>query len=582
MLASGIGSTTRAGRPARTVACASMPTMPQSERLDPRRWFAAAVVIMSVAIPVLDNTVLNVAIPTILREFHTELPSLQWVITGYSLTFATLLIIGGRLGDMYGHRRMFMVGAAIFGVGSFVASVSHSVPTLVVGEAIIEGIGASLLIPATLSILSTTFEGQERAVAFAAWGTVAGASVAFGPLVGGFLTTDYSWRWALRINVIAAPLFIIGALVLMRPDTRPEHRPRIDAPGAAMIATGSFAFVFGLSEAASYGMFRPLADFSVNGQVLWPATRPISIAPVAIVISALILVVFYRFERAKERRDRDPLFEFSQLEHQSFRYGLQTTMVLAMGQFGFLLVIPVLLQDGQHFTALRTGVYMVPMGALIALGAPIGARCTRSIGTTRVVRTGLVFEAVGLVVVALMISTHTTLLALLPGSALFGIGVGFASSQLTNVILSEVDRDKAGVASGTNTTVRQVGAALGIAVIGSLLNAQAIRHAVRAVRASSRIAGPVKASTIAAIRAKGVNYAPATNATRGDINVLTHALQTSVVDGARPALLFAAAVVTVGAFLSLLIPTSAPAAAGEAPIPGVEPGEVAVAVELLG
>ena len=176
----------------------------------------------------LDNTVLNVAIPTILREFHTDLPSLQWVITGYSLTFATLLIIGGRLGDMYGHRRMFIVGATIFGVGSLLASVSHSVPTLVLGEAIIEGIGASLLIPATLSILSTTFEGPERAIAFAAWGTVAGAAVAFGPLVGGFLTTQYSWRWALRINVIAAPLFVLGALLFMRPDERhgetAEHR----------------------------------------------------------------------------------------------------------------------------------------------------------------------------------------------------------------------------------------------------------------------------------------------------------------------------------------------------------------------
>jgi EmrB/QacA subfamily drug resistance transporter len=558
-----------------------MPTMPENERLDPRRWLAAVVVIVSVAIPVLDNTVLNVAIPTILREFHTDLPSLQWVITGYSLTFATLLIIGGRLGDMYGHRRMFMLGAAIFGVGSFLASISHSVPTLVLGEAIIEGIGASLLIPATLSILSTTFVGPERAIAFAAWGTVAGASVAFGPLVGGFLTTDYSWRWALRINVIAAPLFVIGALLLMHKDERPARRPSIDAPGAAMIAAGSFAFVFGLSEAATYGMFRPLQDFSINGNVVWPATRPISIAPLAIVVAALIFVGFYRFERSKERRDRDPLFEFSQLEHQSFRYGLQTTMVLAMGQFGFLLVIPVLLQDGQHFTALRTGEYMLPMGVLIALGAPIGGRLTRVIGTTRVVRTGLVFEAVGLVVVALMISTHTTLLALMPGSVLFGVGVGFASSQLTNVILSEVDRDKAGVASGTNTTVRQVGAALGIAVIGSLLNAQAIRHAVRSVRSSSRISAAVKASTIAAIRAKGVNYSPARGPSRGEISALTHALQSSVVSGARPALLFAAGVVTLGAFLSLLIPTAGPPTAAESLPPGVVSGEVAVAVELL-
>ena len=132
-------------------------------------------------------------------------------------------------------------------------------PTLVLGEAIIEGIGASLLIPATLSILSTTFEGPERAIAFAAWGTVAGASVAFGPLVGGFLTTNYSWRWALRINVIVAPLFVVGALALMRKDARPARRPRIDVPGAAMIATGSFALVFGLSEAATLRHVAPAA-----------------------------------------------------------------------------------------------------------------------------------------------------------------------------------------------------------------------------------------------------------------------------------------------------------------------------------
>ena len=546
---------------------------------DPRRWFAAAVVIVSVAIPVLDNTILNVAIPTILREFHTDLPSLQWVITGYSLTFATFLIIGGRLGDMYGHRRMFIVGAAIFGVGSLLASVSHSVPMLVLGEAIIEAIGASLMIPATLSILSTTFVGAERAVAFAAWGTVAGASVAFGPLVGGFLTTEYSWRWALRINVIAAPLFVIGALLFMRKDEPRAHRPRIDLPGAAMIATGSFLLVFGLSEAARYGMWRPLQDLSISGRTVWPASRPVSIAPITIAASVIVLTAFYFYERARERRNRDPLFEFGQLQHPSFRYGLQTTMVLAMGQFGLLLVIPVLLQDGQHFTAVKTGVYMLPMGILIALGAPLGARCTRLIGTVRVVRVGLLLEALGLVVVALMITPHTTLLALMPGTVLFGLGVGFASSQLTNVILSEIDPDKAGVASGTNTTVRQVGAALGIAVIGSLLNAQAIHHAVKAVNAVSGISERVRTSTIAGIRAQGVNFAPGSGIGRDQAAVLTHALRTSVVDGARPALLFAALVVALGALLSLLIPADAPVPA-ELPA-GTEPTGVGVAVELL-
>src|ERR1700704_4665768 len=164
---------------------------PIDQPLDPRRWFTASVVIVSVAIPVLDNSILNLAVPTILREFHTELPSLQWVITGYSLTFATLLIIGGRLGDIFGHRRMFVIGATVFGIGSLLASVATSVPTLFVGEALIEGIGASMMIAASLSVLSTTFpSGPERQTAFATWGAVAGASVAFGPILGGWLTTD--------------------------------------------------------------------------------------------------------------------------------------------------------------------------------------------------------------------------------------------------------------------------------------------------------------------------------------------------------------------------------------------------------
>jgi MFS family permease len=346
-------------------------------------------------------------------------------------------------------------------------------------------------------------------------------------------------------------------------------------PGAAMIATGSFALVFALSEAATYGLFRPLRDFSVGGTVVWPTERGISIAPVMFVIAVMILSGFAVFERAKERRGADPLFEFSQLRHHGFRYGLQTTMVLAMGQFGFLLVVPVLLQDGQHFTALRAGAYMVPMGVLIAVGAPLGARITRVIGTTRVVRIGLVLEAVGLAVVALMISTNTTLLALLPGSALFGIGVGFASSQLTNVILSDIDKEKAGVASGTNTTVRQVGSALGIAVIGSLLNAQTIKHAVRSVRTIDLPSG-VQSATIARLHAKGVNFTPPRGTQQAV--ALRHALEQSVVAGARPALLFAAAVVALGGFLSLLIPNIGPLVesadgSGKLPMSALIPGE---------
>ncbi|HWW44600.1 MAG TPA: MFS transporter, partial [Acidimicrobiia bacterium] len=246
----------------------------------------------------LDNSVLNVAIPTILRDFHTTLPSVQWVVTGYALTFASLLIIGGRLGDLYGHRRIFIIGAALFGVGSLLASVSWNVSSLILGEAIIEGIGASLMLPATLAIISNTFQGAERGLAFAGWGTTAGAAAAFGPLVGGFLTTEYSWRWAFRINVIVAPVAILGAVVFMR-RTEPakDRRPQLDMTGAALVAAGMFLLVFALSEGATYGWFRPVKDFSVGGVQLWPSTLPVSLIPLIFGVAAVILFGFYRLER---------------------------------------------------------------------------------------------------------------------------------------------------------------------------------------------------------------------------------------------------------------------------------------------
>jgi EmrB/QacA subfamily drug resistance transporter len=530
------------------------PVYASEEQADPRRWFAAAVVIVSVLIPVLDNTVLNVAIPAILREFHTDLPSLQWVITGYSLTFATLLIIGGRLGDVYGHRRLFIIGAAIFGGGSLLASVSTSVPTLFLGEALIEGIGASMMIPATLSILSTTFRGPERAKAFAAWGAVAGAAVAFGPVVGGFLTTDYSWRWAFRINVIVAPLIVAGALLFMRADERPTRRPRIDIPGAVMIAAGSFALIFGLSEGGTYGWWKPLKDLTVAGASVWPASRHVSAVPLAFAFAAVVLAAFVVYERAKERAHADPLFEFGQLRHLGFRYGLLTTMVLAMGQFGLLFVLPVLLQDGARLSALETGEWMIPMGVLIALGAPIGARLTRVIDTTVVVRLGLALEAIGLATVAFSITSQPTFLQILPGSVLFGLGVGFASSQLTNVILSDIEPDKAGVASGSNATVRQVGLALGIATFASLLNVQTIRHAVDAVRKFPGLSDAAKSRVVAQLHAKGVAFDPRTIGDRARLHGLDRLMGSAVADGARPALLFASGVVAVGTLLSFLIP----------------------------
>jgi EmrB/QacA subfamily drug resistance transporter len=445
--------------------------------LDPRRWITLGIMLIAVLIAGLDSTVLNVAIPTILREFHTTLPSLQWVITGYSLTFAALLIIGGRLGDIFGARRMFIIGAALFGLGSLLASLSTGVPSLVIGEAIIEGAGASLMLPATMSIMSGTFVGRERATAFAAWGAVLGAAVAFGPLLGGFLTTNYSWRWAFRVNVIVAPLAIFGALLFVRRTPR-SRRERIDVPGALLIASGMFMLVFAISEGATYGWWAVEKSLDIFGATIWPVSMPISIVPLAFVLAAVLLFAFYGVQRFKERTNRGPLFAFSSLHRHTFRYGTITLLLLAMGQVAFLLVMSVLLQDGRHLSAIETGLWLVPSGVAIVVGSQLGNWLTRRFGTTNVVRAGLFILATGLGICAIADTPALSFFALLPGFILVGVGIGFAGSQLNNVILSDVPPDRSGAASGANTTVRMIGASLGIAVISSMLSTQTSRGAV--------------------------------------------------------------------------------------------------------
>jgi EmrB/QacA subfamily drug resistance transporter len=529
--------------------------------LDPARWVTLVIVLLAAFIVVLDNTVLNVAIPTILREFHTTLPALEWVVTGYALTFATLLIIGGRLGDIYGHRRIFIVGAALFGVGSFIASVSTSVPQLVIGEAIIEGIGASLMLPATLALLSGTFHGRERATAFAAWGASAGVAAACGPVVGGFLTSNYSWRWSFRINVIIAPLAIIGAFVFMSDAVSSRRRVKIDFLGAVLVAAGMFLFVFALSEGGTYGWIKPVENFSIGGLVLWPASRSVSIMPLVFLVALAILGCFYFVERSKERRDAAPLFEFAHFRLRSYRYGLLTGLVLAMGQLGLSFVLPVFLQDGKHLSAARNGLWLLPTGLFVIVGAQVGGRLIRKVGATVVVRMGLVLYAVGVALVLRSIDLDLTVWGLLPGLAVYGAGIGFAGAQLTNVVLSEIPNESSGVASGANTTVRQVGMALGVAVIGSLLTAQTISHAIRGIKAAA-LPAAVKAQALAGVHVSGANYQPPASTNRHDAALLTSALEHGVATGTRFALTFAIIVVAAGALLSFLIPR-APAQPGE-------------------
>ena len=535
-----------------------LPQSAEDAQLDPRRWLTLAILILTVVLIALDTSVLNVSIPTILRDLHTTVPALQWVITGYSLTFATLLIIGGRLGDVYGHRRLFIIGTSLFGLGSLMASVSNSVGMLILGEAVVEGIGAALMTPSTLAILSNTFTGRERAKAFAAWGAAAGAAVAFGPVLGGFLTTNYSWRWSFRINVVVAPIAAIGAFVLMRNGRRSARTP-IDFPGAALISSGMFLLVFALSDGGTYGWFEPLKQFSVGGVEIWPSSAPISIVMVALLAGVGLLFAFVRLEQWKARRAADPLFDFSLLNLKSFRYGILTILILAMGQLSLLFALPLFLQNAVHLSAQENGLWLLPLGIFVIVGAQVGGRLTRRFSLGSIIATGLGIETVSLLLVVWAVRPGISFWDILPGLACFGIGLGFASSQLTSVILSEVSADRSGVASGASSTARQMGGAFGAAIIGSLITVQTTNRAVDALQSSS-LSAAVRAQAVASMRDLGPNFRPAANVSIGDNATMERILTQALATGARIGLLFAVGVVFIGAMLSLLLPRTPPPA----------------------
>ena len=524
--------------------------------LDPRRWVTLGVLVATVVLVAMDTSVLNVSIPTMLRDLDTTVPSLEWVIAGYSLTFASLLIIGGRLGDIFGHRRLFLIGVSLFGTGSLIAALSPNVGVLILGEAVVEGIGAAMMVPATLALLASLFHGKERATAFAAWGAAAGAAVAFGPVIGGYLTTNHTWRWSFGINVIIAPIAILGALLLMKPSPRGPRTP-IDLPGGALVAAGTFCVVFALSQSPTYGWFSPKEGLTIGGVDLWPTSMPVSITVVALVLGIVFIAAFVVLEKRKEAEGSDPLFQISLLRFRTFRYGLVTAVVVALGQLGLLFALPLFLQGVNGLSAEQNGFWMLPLGLAMIVGAQIGGRLNTRFGTTNVVRAGFFVEAIALASFVPIVHPGMTFWQILPALTLFGLGVGAASGPLTNLVLAEISLEKTGVASGANSTARQLGAALGAAAMGSLITVQTTNSAVDQVKAMG-LPTDVTDTAVKGVEAMGANWRPSGSVSPEQAAALKHAFDQALTSGVRVSLAFATIVVFAGAAMSLLIPQVRP------------------------
>ncbi len=432
------------------------------------RWLGLAMLSLGVSMIIVDATIVNVAIPSIIRDLKLDSTSAEWVNAIYTLVFAALLVTLGRMGDVLGRRAMYLAGLTIFIVASMVAGQATS-GEMLIGARLVQGIGGAMILPSTQSILNANFQGRDRAIAFGIWGAVIGGTAAIGPLLGGWLTTNLSWNWAFYINLPIGLLAILGTLRYIGESRDEDSSIGFDLPGFILITVGLVGVVFGLIEGRTYGWLAPNAShpFSVAGWT-WPSTT-VSIVAVALAIGAVSLVLFAFVEVRRQRAGKFFLFDFSLWGYRAFRFGNLAGTIVSLGEFGLLFALPLFLQAVAGYDAFETGLIFLALAVGSFFAAPLSATVARRYGPRRAVTLGMALEAVGIFFTTILIGPTVAGIALALPLFVYGIGVGLATAQLTSIVLSDIPPERSGLASGTNSTMRQVGSALGVAILGTVL-----------------------------------------------------------------------------------------------------------------
>jgi EmrB/QacA subfamily drug resistance transporter len=429
------------------------------------RWFGLLFVSLGISLIIVDSTIINVSIPAIIEDLGITSTQVQWVQESYTLVFAALLLVFGSLADRFGRRRMMIIGMAVFTVASVFAGLAQDGNLLILAR-VFQGLGGAMVLPTTLSLVNANFQGKERGIAFAVWGSTIGGMVAVGPLLGGWLTTDFSWRWAFGINVPLGIIIVIGALLTVVESKEPGPARRIDWGGAVLSIVAMSTLVFGLIEGRTYGWWLVNQPFKID---TWTWPFELSIIPICFAVFIGSVVWFILHGLARSRAGKQPLVAFHLFAIPSFRNGNVAAMIISLGEFGLILSLPLWLQFVVGYNALSTGFVLLALAAGAFLASGLAGGLGSRVPPVRMVQLGILLELIGVTGVGFAISPASGWAEVTPFLFVYGIGVGLATAQLTGVVLKDVPVAESGQASGTQSTSRQLGSALGIAVLGTVL-----------------------------------------------------------------------------------------------------------------
>ena len=414
---------------------------------DNRKWLTLAAVSVGLFMIMLDNTVVNVALPSIQNDLDADLSELQWIVTGYALTFAALMLIGGKLADAYGRRKIFVLGIVVFTLASLLCGLAGS-SEMLIGARVLQGAGAALMNPATLSIIAATFPPRQRGTAIGIWAGVSALALVIGPLVGGLITEYLDWSWIFFVNV---PIGILGivASYLFIDESRDETHVRLDLPGLATSAVGLFALTYGLIEANTYG---------------WSSTRIVG----SFVLAGVSLFAFVLLER----HQRDPMLPLELFRSGTYTGANLVVLLVALAMFGVFFFLSLYMQNILGYSPVQTGAAFLPMTILIILVAPVAGRTSDRIGSRGLMTAGMVLIATQLVMFS-RLSADASYWDLFPALLIGGVGMSLTMTPSAAAATRSVSVDKAGVGSAVLNSARQVGGTMGIAVMGAIIAAKA-------------------------------------------------------------------------------------------------------------
>jgi EmrB/QacA subfamily drug resistance transporter len=432
------------------------------------RWIGLVLISLALAIVIIDGTILNVSQRAIIGDLGAQIKDIQWAQTLYTLVVTALTIVGGRLGDLFGKKRVFLVGAGIFAIGSLITVFAQNFNQLLIGWSVVEGIGAALMLPATISLLIQNFEGKERGIAFGIWGMAAGTSAAIGPMLGGYFTeldpSKETWRLAFLINVVI--IFALFLLMRFIIDNGQKKKEQLDFVGVALSAVGLGAVSYGIVESSTYGWLTAKKDWLFNEKTyaLWGS---LSVTFYLILLGLGFLVAFYFWELRVRKSGGHPLVNFDILKNMQYVTGILTLIALVVGQTGIIFSLAPFLQFVLNKNAFESGLAFLPLSLTALVLSPIAGILSNKIKPKYIVIAGLTASLVGSLVLYTTLKADVNWPAYIIGLMLFGVGFGAVNGPLSTLTLSKIKPQEYGEASGINSMMRQLGSTLGTALIGA-------------------------------------------------------------------------------------------------------------------